>query len=462
MKGNKIKIVTVVLAILCVCMISFVGIYVKETNHMENVVKGYTLGMNLEGGRVITLEVSEGTKEVVKDKDGKVVEDATDEDIKKNGYTEEEVPYNDANSKTIENYEKSKAIIENRLKEFNVTDYIIRQDKTTGKIMIEVPENDMTDNIVSNIKQNGKFEITDSENGNVLIDNDDIKNAQVMYQNQAELRGSGTVVFLQINFNERGKEKLANISKEYVKTTNQDGKETEKRISLKIDDAEMLTTSFDEPLNNGILQLSMGQASTDEETIKETARSASTTAAILTTGALPITYDIINNEFIKSDITNQWIIYFIIVVAVIILISIISMIIKHRLFGLVSGFSYLGYIAIFLLILRYTNVEVTIESLAGMLIAILLNDICIRTILAKIKEYNEDEIEKTSTSNAIKEALKKYIFRIIPVAIISVVFCFIVWKPIGTFGMTIFWGIVLTILYHSIITKFLLELRAKR
>ena len=39
--------------------------------------------MDLKGGRVISLEVKQGTETVIKDKDGKVVESATDEEIEK-------------------------------------------------------------------------------------------------------------------------------------------------------------------------------------------------------------------------------------------------------------------------------------------------------------------------------------------------------------------------------------------
>ena len=38
MKGNKLKLITKILAILTICLISFVGIYVKSTNKMQNKV----------------------------------------------------------------------------------------------------------------------------------------------------------------------------------------------------------------------------------------------------------------------------------------------------------------------------------------------------------------------------------------------------------------------------------------
>ena len=54
---KKVKIITIVLAIILVSLISFVGIYIQTQNRMENKVKDYQLGSELEGRRVIELKV---------------------------------------------------------------------------------------------------------------------------------------------------------------------------------------------------------------------------------------------------------------------------------------------------------------------------------------------------------------------------------------------------------------------
>ena len=67
---KKIQLVIKILAVALVVAIAFVGIYVQKQNRMENVVKDYTLGMDLEGARVIELKVSDEKKEITRDKDG--------------------------------------------------------------------------------------------------------------------------------------------------------------------------------------------------------------------------------------------------------------------------------------------------------------------------------------------------------------------------------------------------------
>ena len=177
---KKVKILTIILAIILVTMIAFGGIYVQYQNRMENKIEGYSYAMDLKGTRNIRLKVNTESKTIVKDSEGKEVEDSsslTDEEIANKGYTKEEQPYNTEEVKNIENYKKAKEIIEKRLKKLEVENYIIKLDEGTGDIILEVTENDKTDSIISNLNTTGKFEIIDSDTGEVLMTNNDIKKA---------------------------------------------------------------------------------------------------------------------------------------------------------------------------------------------------------------------------------------------------------------------------------------------
>ncbi len=93
-KGKVLKIITIILVITVICLVSFIGVYVKVQNRMENKVKDYQLAMDLKGSRVFSLKVKDGTETIIKDKDGNVIDSATDEEIEKNGYTKEEKTIN--------------------------------------------------------------------------------------------------------------------------------------------------------------------------------------------------------------------------------------------------------------------------------------------------------------------------------------------------------------------------------
>ena len=291
MKKNKLKVITITFFIILVTMVAFVGVYVQEKNIMENKVKDYSLAMDLNGTRNIVLKVSEETTEVIKDSDGNKVESATDEEISEKGYTKETVQKNTDDVKTLDNYKTSKEIIEKRLKKLGVENYIIKLNEQTGEIVVELTNNSQTDNIVSNLTTVGKFEIIDTNTKEVLLTNDDIKASNVVRSTTS----SGTNIYFTIEFNKDGKKKLEEITKTYVPQDNTSSEEssessensdsssqtTKKTITMKIDGTDVMSTDFEEPITDGIMHLSVGQAATDTKTLQENVKQANQMAAVL-------------------------------------------------------------------------------------------------------------------------------------------------------------------------------------
>ena len=199
--GMKItKLLTITLTIMLITMVSFFGVYTQKRNKMENQVKQYSFAMDLNGARMITL-TNTGTKEVKKDSEGNIVEDSTNEDenTDTSGYTTETVNVNSDEVLNIENYKKTKDILEKRLKKLDVEEYNIRLNETTGEIIIELAENDKTDEIISQLTTIGKFEIIDSETKEVLLNNDNIESSEVLYNTTT----SGTSIYMQITFTKK-------------------------------------------------------------------------------------------------------------------------------------------------------------------------------------------------------------------------------------------------------------------
>ena len=455
---KKIKTIMIILAILLVSLVSFGGIYVQKQNRMENKVKEYDLGMDLSGARTIRLTPDTGTDEIVKDADGKVVENPTDEDKQKEGYTTEEVKKNEEEVLTTENYKKSKEVVEKRLKLLGVKDYLIRLDEENGDIIVEIPEDTNTDSILSNVYPQGKFQMLDEKDNTVLMNNSDIKTATVQYNTTT----SGTVFYLIIQFNKEGTKKYKDITSTYttekVQTTNEDGtteeKEEDKNIVMKLDDEKIISTNFDETNENGIIQLSLNKATTDQEQLQQYLKSGQSIAVLLETGNTPVEYKVEENEYIQSDITKNMQQITVISIIVIIAIALIVLIIRYKFKGLLSAISYIGFLAIYLLIIRYANVTLTIEGILGILISIILNSIWINIILNKIKKG-------TSAKLAVAQTFKDTQKIVIPAFILFTVSAFISWSELNSFGMTIFWGYIIQPIYNVIVTRGLLILNEK-
>lgn len=459
---KTVKILTITLLVILISMISFVGIYQKNKNRMENKVKDYSYSMSLNGARTIKLKV--------------------------NTESTDDVPNNSEEVLTAENYKKSKEVIEKRLNKMNVEEYTTSVNEATGEITIQIPEqNSQTDTIIGNLNTVGKFEILDSETKEVLLNNDDIKSSEVLYNTT----NSGTSVYLQIEFNKNGKDKLKNVSQTYVSVNNttnnttennvaenttseteneatntttegsSDTATTEKKITMKIDDQEIMSTSFDEPITTGKIQLSVGSATTDKTTLQNYVDQAQSVATTLDTGKLPVKYDLEKNQYILPKLTTQDLIKVEIAIAIIAVVGIIILIVKHKLNGLLAGIAYVGLSAVYMLVVRYTNVTISIESIAGIIIVLILNYIFTTMFLKKIEELNKEKAENVM-KKATGATYKKFYLRIIPICIMAITFSFVKWVSISSFGMITFWGIVIIAIYNAIITRYLLKANVER
>lgn len=489
MKAKRVKIITIIAIIVLITMISFIGVYTQVQNRMENQVKNYSYAMDINGTRTIVLTPSTDNKTTIKDTDGKEVENSsnlTDAQIAEKGYTKEESKYNEDDVLTSDNYEKSKQILEERFKDLEIKNYLIRVNEETGNLTLEIDENTDADTIVSNITQVGKFEIIDSDTQEVLMDNNDIKLVNVMYGSNSSQTStsSGTSAYLNIEFNDDGTKKLENITGTYVNTTSNNtssnttdssdntqntdtttdndtsSSTTNKKITMKIDDEKIMSTSFDQVIKTGKLQLTVGTSTTDKTKLKENAKKASNIAMILDNGNLPIKYTTDENKYILSDITTDTLQKVEIGVAILAGIALIILMFRYKVNGILSAISFIGFASILLLTIRYANVILSIEGIFAIVIILILNYIFNDKLLNNIRKANKEKVEIENTKKQIKETYKNFVLRIIPISIMSIAFCFANWIPMSSFGMVTFWGIVLILIYNLLFTSTLVKLQS--
>lgn len=439
-KFKGLKITVIVLLIILLSMVSFIGIYVQDKNQVKNILPEYILSRDLKGHRRIELKVNDEVKETKKyDADNNLITDDTTEVART-----EEIKVNSEEMLTKENYEASKKVIEKRLEEMQVNNYDIRQNLENGTIILELPEDDNTDRTVGQLSLQGKFEIIDKDTNEVLMTNDDLKSVQSRYGTTS----SGTTsIVLNIQFNKEGTEKFKNITNTYVQTTKtveQEGEEAKeetvtKEISIKIDDTTLLSTHFSEQVTNGLLQLSVGSsANSTTEELQEYAKEATSMAALLDSGKMPIVYEVEQNKYILSEITQDVVAKVIVVSIIVLTLAIIYLIIKYKGKGILAGISIIGYVALLLLAIRYANVEVSIAGVIEILFSTLINYMLVVSMLKEEK---------------INNAIKKYSLILIPTLVIAIAFTF---ANIAV-GTVLFWGIAIAMLYNISITNLLLR-----
>ena len=467
---KKVKIITIILAIVLVSLVAFGGVYIQTQNRMEDKVKEYSLGRELNGERVVEIKVTDGSTE------GKTK--PSDEEL------------------TVENYETVKKTVENRLKDLGAQDYTISLDKENGTIRVELPENSNTDTYVYYLTASGKVEMKEKDTENVLLNDSMIKKAQYTYTSNAD---GAYQVYLELILTKDGQAKLDEVKNDYAvlatevseaesknnttsdntttesstdedsTTTNTttEGTETQKsEETKKIASLTIAGTSYDiEKYEKNKITVKIGSQTSNTTTVNNNMAKAAEISMLVDSGKYPIEYKAQNNRFVYSDITGntlnwiiieqQQLIYFIAGVAVILVIIFIIATIKYKGKGLLASISFIGFIALTSLLLRYTNVIISIEGIGAILLTIIIN-----------LKLNQMILNKTKTMDVVSEATKasyKELFTsIIPIIIITIVFCFSGWTSLSSFGMIMFWGLVLIAVYNIVVTKTLLKLKESK
>lgn len=404
-KTKPLIILAYVIVILLISLVSFGGIYVKDKNKMTNVLRDYILGTDLGASRNIVIKVDEENKELL----------------------------------TEENYAKARDIVVSRLKYMKLDYYEMKFDESTGTIYMDVPENSRADYAAQYSVTKGEFKIEDNDTGELLLSKADVKEAKVQYQTTE----SGTTVVLNIEFNKDGAEKLRNISNTYVQSTDSEGNDTTKKIKMSLDDTTIMTTYFAQEMTDGQMQVSLGTSS-DSEQIQNRITQATNIAVFLNTDTMPLTYKIDVNKSVYSSLTDNVLKIAIIVSIVIFALLLIYMIIKYKKEALLAVVTNIGFVAILLLIIRYTNVDITLTGLITIPISVIIQYVFLMNIL-KVKT---EKIDNDSKIKRVKETIRSGIEKLIPVAVIAVVFALTKWETVYSAGMLLFWEIAVLILYN--------------
>lgn len=445
-KEGSLKLILAILVIVLLCIVSLGGIYAKDRNVMKNILPNYILGMDLDTNTIIKLDV-------VKDE-----ENSSENTQEKNDVTEENSESQNSeqvennmesgqaeNIYTVDNFKQSKKIIEKRLKNAGINQYTLRLDEKSGTIIMEVPDNTSNETL-QNIFVVGKTEIKISENNEVIGDHNSISKIITAIDDSYVNYGIGSFVKLDIEFTKDAVKKFEEIKNNYVIPTDEDGKQYENNIIISIDGSticSMTETEFLETAVKGSLPLKLGDYTNDKTTLNNTLKEADSIKNLVQSGNLPITYSVNYTNDIHSNISEIGIIS---VFAVILIIMLVYLVLKYKIKGILAELDILGFGALLLLVLRYTNVQISIASIVSIVVMLILQFIYL------IKLLNNKKVNSKIFTDETIEFTKM----LIPAFIMSVVIAFANILEISGFGMVIFWGIILFEIFNNIITRAIL------
>lgn len=444
-KNYTLKITLAMLVVVLVSLVSFVGAYKGK-----NLVKEYSLGKDLGERKIASYSVVK--KDESSDGAEKTEEQTASESSENVQENNEEANKEEKNDEVSKDYNKSKDIIEKRLAAVDVEDFEVRLNEENGSIQLEVPS-DVDENFLKNnaeyffrnIIKPGKIEIVNKSTNETIVDASGFKSASAKIETNPSKYAKPTVVF-NIKFTKNAKEILKNAN---TKTTDDGESESEAEFVIRLDGEDLYPNSsssttvtaaqFVEETKNGSLELTYGQSS-DEATLKKQYEEAAIIVAKINAGTLPVEYNFESVNVVKSNISVKTIV--IIAVVAFVLMFVYAMY-KAQAKSVLPMLSLVGLVASVLLVLRYTNVKITLFTLLGLAVVVVANYMFI------LKSLENDKDFKENFANMFK--------KLIPCIIIAIVFCCSPYLQVSSLGMAIFWGVIVSFIYNVLITRVLIN-----
>lgn len=459
--SKKLKLILQILICVLIIMVGIVGIYTKQGNMYKSILpQKYTLGSDISGITVIEFKPDESEETIYYDADGNEVDSSTVTEENKDKYTSENIPVNAKEVLIPENYEKSIKIMEDRLKLLGTDQYKIDLDKETGVISLSV-EDDYIEDIQTILPMEASLKLVDSNTEDVIIDYNDFISAESTYASLAQEYRT----YINLKLNDSGIEKINNIDKyknaePVKKEEKEDGKtqETEQKgntLLVMFDSEKIAEVSYDDILLNGkTLRITTGKGLTSDTEINSQSNMDIMTSKLATIGKMPVIYNIAGSEFMRNDMQNS-VNYIVIGLISICVIASLILIVKYKLKGLLSVLGFATNISMFLLAVKSTNIQISLNGFAGLFGLIILNMLLVNNILKAIKE------DKVFSDN-IKNAYLKTLDAIVVILIIFVVFAASSMTVINTMGLLLFWGWIITLLGTLIFTVPMLKVATKK
>ena len=453
--SKKLKLILMILISVLIILVGFIGIYVKKGVSYKNILPEYELASDLKGSTVVEFKVDDTVETKYYDKEGKEVDSSKVTDKNKKNYTKEEIPSNAEENLNVENYKKSVEIMKERLEFLQADQYKIDLDNKTGKIVLAF-EDDYPDDIKSFLQMEGKFELIDVDTEDVVLTHNDFTKAEGSYATMDDGVNISYVAYINLKLNNAGLEKVNNIEKYRVDSETEDTEDSNTGFKVMFDTEEIATISDDDILlNNKTLRITIAKDLTDETETNSVLNTNAIVSELATIGKMPVIYNITAEEYIQSNV-NYFIPYMVMGLIAICIIIGVYFVIKYKAKGLLGCIAFAANIALFLIMIRLTNIKISLNGFAGILGLILLNTILVNNILKCIKEK-----DKTFSEN-VKAAYLKTLDAFLVMLIIFVVFAFSSMTVINSMGLLVFWGWIVILLGNLIFTLPLLSVASKK
>ena len=302
-----------------------------------------------------------------------------------------------------------------------------------NRINIDIPGATDANAILEELGEPGTLEFAD-ENGNVLLNGDDVKTATAGMTNENNKKE----YVIELNFTEAGAKKFAEATKNNVG----------KRIFIIYNNDVISSPNVKEAINGG--QASISPIESYEE--------ANNIASTIRIGALPVKLTELRSNVIGATLGVEAISTSLKAAAIGIALVILFMLFVYRLPGLASSIALVLYVGLEIVLLQAFEVTLTLPGIAGVILSIGMAVDANVIIFTRVKEELGNG---KATDKAIKAGFEKALSAILDGNITTLIAAAVLYlRGTGTvrsFATTLAIGIVVSLITALFVTRALLN-----
>lgn len=318
---------------------------------------------------------------------------------------------------------------------------VSRNQSSQGRIRVEIPQITDTENAKNLLGSTARLTFRDSD-GNIVMEGSDVETAASKYGKVSEMGNSENYVELKLK--PEGVEKFAAATSAAVakSSTNQN------YITIMIDENVISSPLVHDTINSETCIIS---GSFDQS-------SASMLANQIKSGSLPVSLTAIESSTVGPELGETALSSSLLAALIGIILVMLFMLIFYRLPGLVADIALIGYIGVMCLIIGGFKINLSLSGIAGIVLSIGMAVDANVIIFERIKE----ELKNGKTVRAsVDSGFYRALSAIIDGNITTVIAAVVLWcsgvSTVQRFAITLFIGVVLSMLTAISLTKFLLK-----
>ena len=408
MKAKSITfLVLTLILVVAITYLSLFGINLFGTQYYKGILEegGLNQGIDLAGGSTITFEAEKA--------------DVTQEEM-----------------------DSVEAVMRARLAGEGYTEArVSRSQSTPNRIRVEIPSITDTDEAIKLLGSTAKLTFVDAD-GNVVMEGADIAGASYKYGKVSAQGGSEHYVELKLS--ESGVEKFSKATADAVSKAS----ENKNYIAIMLDENVVSAPTVREAITSDscVITRLEGQAE------------ASMLANQIKSGQLPVALNAIESSTVGAELGENALSSSLWAALIGIILVMLFMLIFYRLPGLVADIALVGYVGVMCFIIGAFRINLSLSGIAGIVLSIGMAVDANVIIFERIKE----ELRSGKTVQASVDAgFHRALSAILDGNITTVIAAVVLWlsgvATVQGFAVTLFIGVILSMLTAITLTKFLLK-----